>query len=31
MDFLDELSEFSEPEVKRIMRDNCLELLGPAR
>ncbi len=28
---LKELSEFSEPEVRKIMRDNCLELLGPAR
>jgi predicted TIM-barrel fold metal-dependent hydrolase len=31
LDFLDEITDFSEPEVRKIMRDNCLELLGPAR
>ena len=31
MDFMDELSDFSESEVRKIMRDNCLELLAPAR
>lgn len=31
MNFMQELSDFSEPEVRKIMRDNCLELLGPAR
>ena len=28
MDFVKELSAFNEAEVRRIMRDNCLELLG---
>jgi predicted TIM-barrel fold metal-dependent hydrolase len=28
MDFAKELSAFSDSEVRRIMRDNCLELLG---
>lgn len=30
LDFAKELSPFSEAEVRRIMRDNCLELLGAA-
>ena len=30
MDFTEELSSFSEAEVRRIMRENCLELLGTA-
>ena len=28
MDFAKELSAFDENEVRRIMRENCLELLG---
>ena len=31
MDFARELSAFSEAEVRRIMRENCLELLGAER
>jgi len=30
LDFTKELSGFDEPDVQRIMRDNCLELLGTA-
>lgn len=28
LDFAKELSAFDEAEVRRIMRENCLELLG---
>ena len=28
LDFVDELSDFDEGEIRKIMRDNCLELLG---
>jgi len=28
-DFVKELHAFSDDEVRRIMRDNCLDLLGP--
>ena len=31
MDFVKELGDFSAPEVRKIMRDNCLELIGPTR
>jgi hypothetical protein len=31
MDFTKELSAFDEDEVRKIMRDNCLDLLGAAQ
>lgn len=30
LDFAEELGDFDEPQVQRIMRDNCLDLLGSA-